>query len=75
MLEQSYPVYSIHIKRPILPERYAHFFGFFLDVMLPRKPLTTFFLEYSTAMAVGTLSAAQWRPGETQMSSENVPEH
>jgi hypothetical protein len=36
-------LFSIQIKRPVLPERYVHFFGFFLDVMLPRKPLTTFF--------------------------------
>ena len=60
---------------PLLPEQYVHFFGFFLDVMLPRKPLTTFFPEYSTVVAVGALSAAQWWPGETQMSSESVPGH
>jgi hypothetical protein len=46
-------------KRPVLPERYLHFFRFLLDAIPPRKSLTTFFLEYSTIMAMGTLSATR----------------
>src|SRR5438132_12037645 len=39
--------------------------GFFLGVMLPRKPLTTFFLECLTVVVVGAFSAAHWWPGES----------
>jgi hypothetical protein len=43
---------NIHMKRPILPERYLHSLRSFLDGIKPRKHLIAFFLEY---VAVGDI--------------------
>src|SRR5467141_4659983 len=37
------PVWAFREKRPIFPERYTHFLGFFLGAIPPEKSLTIFF--------------------------------